>query len=171
MAAAAAEAFINELAETVSMERQNTADWPEPPPMAPELAAAAAAVLAVEARHGKTQALGHPLDKGRPPFQEFHQLFTLRDVLMHVHPVRPEERHAGEEVTNVLAARGIALKCEPPGHFSWWDRLGTPAVARWAVAGALDMIVALLDRIPGPLSLSIQHFRDHYRNQPGYKDA
>jgi hypothetical protein len=105
------------------------------------------------------------------PFQEFNWLFKLRDALMHVHPVRPTEQHPGTQVTDELAARGIALQNGPHAHFAWYDRVGTVGVARWGCATALAMVRAILDRVPpsanpmDPLHLA----QDLYR-RPMYDD-
>jgi hypothetical protein len=156
LAAAASEAFINEFAEEIGMRRQHGATWDPPVQMSPLLTSAADAVLDLEFRHGKTQdkyaaaaiALGQPLARGAPPFQEFVRLFKLRNALMHAHPVRLSETHDGTVIAGVLAGRGIALANSPVANFAWYDRVGTAGVARWACSTALAMVIAILDRLP-----------------------
>jgi len=179
LSAAAGEAFINEFAEEIGMSRQNTADWDPPLPLSPLMSAAADVVLDIEFRHGTTQekyaaaarALGQRFDRGAMLFQEFERLFNLGDALMHVHPVRPTEKHAGMQVADELATRGIALTSSAPGGFAWYDRVGTPGVARWACATARAMILATLDRLPPSLTPvePLRFARDLYR-RPMFDD-
>jgi hypothetical protein len=137
LAAAATEAFINEFAETVSLLRENAASW-DPGRITPEMGAAADTIFALESLRRSVltkystaaKKLGKPLDKGGPIFQDFDRLIGLRNALMHVHPVRPSEDHAGERIADELAKRGISIELEPGVIFSWYDRMQTAAVAR-----------------------------------------
>ena len=85
LAAAASEAFVNEFAELVGMQRQHAGGWTPTTPLSPQLAAAADAILDIEFRHGSTlekyaaaaAALGQRFDKGAKPYQEFRRLFKF----------------------------------------------------------------------------------------------
>jgi hypothetical protein len=152
MAAAAAEAFINELADNIGLVRQNASDWM---PLEPTVRAASDAILDVEFYRGSlvekyleaAKALKNRFDKGNLPFQDFERLIALRNAIMHVKPVRSNERHSGEAVTDELARRGIGMAATT-GQLPWFDRLMAPEVARWACQSARTVILDLFSKIP-----------------------
>jgi hypothetical protein len=139
IAAAAAEAFINELAENIGIYRQNASDR-NPDAITPRMAAAADAVFKLERKrasiHQKYLAVskalsGRKFPKSRGPYKDFGLLIELRNSIMHLKPVRPSEPHPGEKVTRALVHRGIAIDTGPLVSFPWFNRLETPAVATW----------------------------------------
>lgn len=151
LAAVAAEAFINELAEDVLLTREARADWM---PVDPRLVACAEAVVAVERDRGSTvqkftaagEALEKPFEIGRSPCQPFCDLFKLRDSIMHLRP----SNVAGRKMADALAQRRIALSAEDSCNLHWLDRLQTPETAIWAATTARMMMLAVLERAPVP---------------------
>lgn len=117
--------------------------------------AASDAILDVEFLRGPladkyvdaAKALSNRFDKGSLPFQDFERVIALRNAIMHARPVRPNEKHSGEAVTDELARRNIALSGGPV-KLPWFDRLMTPEVARWACRSARTMILDLFSKIP-----------------------
>ena len=175
LAAAATEAFINELAENIGLYRQNAADWQS---MTPTVLAAADAIFEIENSHGQvtdkyfraSTCLGKPFNRGGNPFQDFRHLIGLRNSIMHVTPVRPSEEHSGSELTDQLAARGIAMRASPTFNLPWFDRLETPEVARWACDSGRKMILGMLDLIEIPTDRldPFTMMRTQYRDHKGY---
>jgi len=152
MAAAAAEAFVNELADNIGLVRQNSSDWM---PLDATVHAASDAILDVEFLKGTViekflgaaNALEKPFERGKLLFQDFERLIALRNAIMHVKPVRPGEKHSGDEVTEELARRAIAISTQV-SKLPWFDRLMMPDVARWACKSARAVILELLSKVP-----------------------
>ena len=71
----------------------------------------------------------------------------MRNAIMHVKPVRSNEKHSGEAVSDELARRHITLS-GGPGKLAWFDRLMTPEVARWACGTVRTIILDVFDKIP-----------------------
>jgi len=91
MAATAAEAFINELADYLHVLRDSRA-WA---PIPPTLVACADVVKEVADTHGSVTLkylvasfalTGRTFDKGAPPFQDFAELIKLRNAIVHLKP-------------------------------------------------------------------------------------
>jgi hypothetical protein len=157
LAAAAAEAFINELAELV---RQTTDDDPRRwPPHPAVLQTLAAAVIDVERRHGSTsekfaaasKALtGQRPDFGRQPLQDFVILMRARDGLIHtkldVWPA-PVDGLTSALPAVVKELRSKNVTATEPG-LAANDALSTRAGARWACASAAAMVQTVIASIP-----------------------
>jgi hypothetical protein len=173
LAAAAAEAFINEFAELIGVQRQNAGDW-TPNAVTPGMAKAADAIFELEYARDSTlekyvaaaKALGKPFDKGSTPFQAYDQLFSLRGAIMHIKPRRPDVRHSGENVTDILAKRKIAISRDAWSG-SWFDRLQTPEVAPWACQTAKSMMLDMLELVPHRQTDTFGFWYSHYHRQPG----
>jgi hypothetical protein len=174
LAAASTEAFINEFAELIGVYRQNAANW-APDAVTPGMAKAADAIFDLEYARDSTvekyvvaaTALGNPFDKGKAQFQSFDQLLSLRSAIMHIKPPRPDVRHSGEKVTDILARRKIAISRDTwPG--SWFDRLQTPEVASWACSAAQSMIFEMLELVPHEETAPFGFWYSHYHRQRGF---
>jgi hypothetical protein len=161
LAAAATEAFINELAELAAVQTASPS-WQDCP--APQLSALATKVAAVEARQdgyrgtieekyqAASVALGKPFDKGAAPFQDFRTLVRLRNDLMHM---KPRGGWPGADASvyrpnylRGLQLRGLARKVEGDPGMSWFACVQTGGMARWACGTAQSVILAVLDMIP-----------------------
>jgi hypothetical protein len=143
MASAAAEAFINELAEDIELFRGGRAHFD---PDTTSLDDCAAAVLKLEEARGTTEekylaasrALsGKAFEKGIQPFQDFAQLLDLRDAIMHLKPSDTR----GPKGTAALAQRKLTYVTDPP--LPWFDQLETPEMALWAATAARNTMLAV----------------------------
>lgn len=177
VAAASTEAFINELAENIGLYRQNAADW-APDAITPGMAAASEAVFDLEFMHASVTEkyvaasgkLGGRFNKGGSVYQDFVRLIELRNAIMHIKPVRPGETHSGEAITEELAHQRRAIRREEIGGLlPWFDRLQTPATARWACSSARTIILALLDLIPDTSTDPLGLVQNFYRNHVGFQ--
>jgi hypothetical protein len=182
LAAAAAKAFINELAELSRQEvNGDPRRWPPPPP---ELQALATAVINVERSHGSTtekfaagiKALtGQPPDLGRKPFQDLILLMRARDGLIHtkldVLPAPADGLTSNvPSVVKQLRSKNItAIDADLAAD----DALSTRASAKWACETAASMVKAVITACPpgqgGPRSLDfeLEHFENWFDVPPG----
>jgi hypothetical protein len=153
MAAAAAEAFINEFAALVP----RLYDLIDDPPIA--LATCTEVLLDLEESRVPvttkylvaSQALaGKSFNTGAAPYQDFKLLIDLRNSIMHIKPAFSGESNLGQRCADVLGQRGIAIAHTGQGSLSWFHRLMTPGVAEWAHDAALKMILAFMARVPSP---------------------
>jgi uncharacterized protein YutE (UPF0331/DUF86 family) len=174
VAAAAAEAFINEFAENVGTYRKHSANWSRNS-ITPEMEAAAAAVFDCDfARDSVSEkfvaasrALSTRFDEDGNQFQDLDRLIRLRNAIMHATSPRTAETHAGVRFTEELAQRGIALSAEKfPG--SWFDRLQVPAVGEWACTSARESILGFLNLVPITPNDPLRSARELYRNHQGF---
>jgi hypothetical protein len=169
MAAMAAEAFVNELAEYLHVLRDAQADWD---PISPALLACADAIKKVEAERGSlkqkymaaSSALGHTFDKAAPPFKNFAELVDVRNAIVHLKPSDTR----GLAGTDALAERGLAHSKTATSGLPWLDRLLNPKTAAWAVQAAQNVMLAILAMIPGhepaeldPMNILRQLLRDN----------
>jgi hypothetical protein len=176
LAAAAAEGFINELAENIGQYRQHASSW-APNAITPQMSAAADAIFDLEFQHGSvtdkyvqaSAQLGHRFDKGGKAFQNFDSLIELRNAIMHIKPVRLSESHSGDAMTEALARQGHAIKRDQYS-LPWFDRLQTPATARWACDVARATILAILDLIPQTPTDPLGLVQNLYRNSQHFND-
>ena len=162
LAAAVAEAFINELPEMVAMERDVSGRAPES--LSSALHAFANAHAEVERSRGSVtlkyliaaQTLsGTMFDKGANPFQDFVLLLSLRNDLMHLKP-RDEFTEAQDGTPTVkwpkyvasLQQRGLARVPDGNVIMSWFNTVQTPAMAMWACETAKEIILSVLKLIP-----------------------
>lgn len=159
LSAAATEAFINELAELITVTKVQFEAF-----LSNELKAFADVIDEVEESRGSLllkylmaayTLRGSPFDKGTNPFQDFATLVALRNDIMHL---KPKDRtvigpDGIESVTNpkyivALQNRGIARTPSPNVSLSWLNSLQTAEVAVWAAKAAHEIILAVLDLIP-----------------------
>jgi hypothetical protein len=154
-AAAAGEAFINELGEVA--ERW----WREE---AEEVRTLGALLGAAESSRGNTElkyllakvALGkRTFDRGTKPFQDFALLLELRNALMHLKADRfefastPEPRVNYPSVIKKLRDKNILAEL-PPGTTTWLALVSTAAVARWACNSTSTIVSDLVSELPAP---------------------
>jgi hypothetical protein len=174
VAAAAAEAFINEFAENIRTYRGHAGDWSRNS-VTPEMESAAAAIFDCEfARESvgekfvaACQALDAKFDKGENQFEDLNRLIGLRNAIIHVTPHRSAERNAGVKLTEELARKGIALSAaQLPG--SWFDRLQVPEVGEWACTSGRESILAFLNLVPITPNDPLRSARELYRNHQGF---
>lgn len=157
LAAAATEAFINELAELVSITRIRLDET-----LTDEQRSFADVIRKLESERprgalqkkylGAAEALGSPFDPGSNPFQDFNTLVKLRDSLMHVKPNTDTEVDSDGRLRTPMPAhiralqqRGLARR---DTNISWFDALLTQEIADWAPATARTIMLAVLDQFP-----------------------
>jgi hypothetical protein len=181
LAAAAAEAFINELAELARQEANgDTQRWPPPQP---QLEAPATAVMDVERGRGSTsekfavaiEALtGQAPDLGRKPFQDLVLLMRAKDGLMHAKlDVRPTPADGLTSnlpsVVKQLRSKNITAM---DADLAADDALSTRAVARWACASAAAVVQAVIAAVPSgmggarSLDFELKHFEKWFTLPP-----
>ena len=161
-AAAAAEAFINEIGELAS---HPTIPPPASGPEPDEVQNVASLLSEVEDAHGTTKlkfllgklALsGKTFDKGVDPYQDFAILIELRNSLIHLKFDRIESikidavsvRHPS--VIDKLRSKNVLAEFESGENTiaSWLLRVATPAVARWACNATAGIVKDILASIP-----------------------
>jgi hypothetical protein len=162
LAAAATEAFINELGEMVAIDKD--LPWRQSNPVSPSLCAFADAIQEIEEARGSlllkyliaSQTLsGSTFNKGTNPYQDFATLVNLRNDLMHLKP-RDTFSHSEGGFTSVkplkyiknLQQRGLAHRPEENVNMSWFNIIQTAEMAIWACDAAHKIILAVLDFIP-----------------------
>jgi uncharacterized protein YutE (UPF0331/DUF86 family) len=174
VAAAAAEAFINEFAENVGTYRKHAGEWSRNS-VTPEMESAAAAIFDCEFARDSvsekfvaaSQALDAKFDKDANQFQDLDRLIRLRNAIMHVTSPRSAETHVGVRLTDELARNGIALSTTQfPG--SWFERLQVPAVGEWACTSGRESILAFLNLVPITPNDPLRSARELYRNHQGF---
>lgn len=155
-AAAAGEAFINEIGELASHPRMG----PEPD-CVPNLASL---LSEVEDARGNTTLkyllaklalAGNAYDKGVNPYQDFAVLMELRNSLLHLKFDRIESVKINETriqhppVVGKLRSRNILAQFENVNTLaSWVLHISTPAVARWACNATAAIVGDLVQSIP-----------------------
>lgn len=159
LAAASAEAFINEFAEILEMDKSDLGHRQLLPP----LRACADALVEVEDARGSlslkyliaSQILsGSMFDKGSNPYQDFAVLIKLRNDLMHLKPQDTFVHSVGSTAVQVpkyieaLQQRGLARTPSPKVGISWFNRLQTAEMAKWACDTAHAIILAVLAMVP-----------------------
>jgi hypothetical protein len=161
-AAAAGEAFINEIGELAS---QPAGFFPELGPEPHQVRTLAELLSEVEDARGTTNlkyllgklALsGKTFDKGGNPYQDFAILMDVRNSLMHLKFDRVESvkinqvriRYPG--VVAKLRSKNILAEFEDDDNAiaSWVQRVSTPAVARWACNATATIIKDVVESIP-----------------------
>ncbi len=103
-----------------------------------------------------SKALGSKFDKGKAPYQDFADLFRLRDCLAHLKPediIEYDEdevfRYLGRKLTKSLRGKGIfreATTIESIESITWL--VSTAKAAEWACKTASTMVNVMLDKIP-----------------------
>ena len=151
MAAAATEAFINELGEYCGTTVV---------PLEPRATATGAALAEVEQSRGSTELKylmaslslsGQMFVRSAQPFQDFSTLMKIRNDLMHPKP-RDRIDEAGlynpPSYVRGFEQRGMTYRPEPDVSVSWLNQLETERIASWACQAAVDIIVAVAERTP-----------------------
>jgi hypothetical protein len=160
-AAAAAEAFINEVTYSV---RQDTDLYPATAyhsllvDFAAEMRKAVADREPLEQKYLLASTLlGQPLSKGRKPLQELVGLNEARNFLVHLTP-EPCRLVANLEQRGIATKREIFRNYlgedEPVG--SQVDALSNPTVAEWACDAAKYIILAVGDMFPAEAAPSLR---------------
>jgi hypothetical protein len=190
LAAAAAEAFINELA---SLARQAVDEDPRGwPPHPPQIAAFASQVLAAETGRSTGRRASTPgkfvvalkaltglrPDAGRRVHQDFALLMRARDGLIHtkldVQPAQPGSLpHApSSSLPPVVAQLGPRNVTAMESGLSAIDSLSTRGVARWACASAAAIVQEVIASMPRgsggqrSLDFEVNHFARWFRLPP-----
>lgn len=167
LAAAATEAFINELPELCDMQRP-TGRIGEP------LLSLIDILNEVEGSRGSVKVKylwasrilsGQSFRRGSAPYQDFNTLIDLRNDIMHVKPIdlQHKEPPAGDDKTLFVPAdasaiikglqqRKLARKPAENAPMSWFHSIQTPAMAEWACVAAFEVITAVLGKIPTPVN-------------------
>jgi hypothetical protein len=161
LAAASTEAFINEFAEFIDMWGKNDPSLREM--LSPAVRACADALIEIEAARGTLTLkylvaslvlCGKTFDKGSNPYQDFATLIKLRNDLMHLKPqdvfVHAPDANEMEvpKYIEALSQRGLAYTPATRVGVSWFDRLHTVDMAKWACATAHAIILAVLAMTP-----------------------
>lgn len=104
-----------------------------------------------------SEALNSPFKKGENPYQNFADLFRLRDCLVHLKPEdRIEEgengevKYLGRKLTESLRSKGIFQNCTQLKSITLL--VSTAKAAQWACNTASEMVNAILDKIPTSFS-------------------
>lgn len=100
-----------------------------------------------------SEALDSSFNKGENPYQDFADLFRLRDCLVHL---KPEDRiEAGENGEIKYLGRNLTARLRSKGIFQSYTQLNsitllvsTANAAMWACNTASVMVNSILDKIP-----------------------
>lgn len=96
---------------------------------------------------------GKPIDKGGPPYQDFDLLFKVRDEIAHGKAHRLSFTASGVEaeprklLARLYDKKFISDPAARPAE-SFLSRITTPALCRWAVSAARDVIRYVVGLIP-----------------------
>jgi hypothetical protein len=100
-----------------------------------------------------SEALGDGFRKGENPYQDFADLFRLRDCLVHLKPedrIEAEEngetKYLGRRLTERLRSKGIFQESTQLESITLL--VSTAKAAMWACKTASMMVNAILDKIP-----------------------
>jgi hypothetical protein len=170
-AAAAVEAFTNDLADHVEVWR-TAGDWAFNA-TTPELIRAAHEITAIDAaRHrdqlaGKVRAAGRALsgDPKLPDGRDLHELqrlITVRDVIMHARAPRPAPRPGLSEVMADLARAGLTVPHEGAQANIFFE-LESPRLAVWAYCTARRIMLSMLNLVPADVE-AVKSLRDVLRD-------
>ncbi len=113
---------------------------------------------------------GHTFSRGSPPFQEFQQLLSLRNLLIHL---RPGDTHSSsghvvprEKLIKTFQQKGLTRTRgrkpgDPLGGMSWLLEIETAEMAAWAYQAACGIIKALGEALPEdpPVTASVDMFK------------
>jgi hypothetical protein len=192
MSALAVEAFINELAEAADMAqigRQEIAS-----PALVKLHDLANVLKEVEDTQGSVTMKyqmaylvlsGGTFPRGNSPFQEFKQLVTLRNLLVHL---KPGDKHSSsghveprQSLMREFQQRGYTrtrgrkagdpnkgIPADPLGGMSWLQEIQTVQMADWAYSTARSIIAAIGAAIPidPPLTGGIEMLKQATQDIP-----
>jgi hypothetical protein len=181
LAAAAVEAFVNEVAALIEMTRSSEASKSR---MESQWLALGDALIDLEDSHGSVKlkyviaghVLGRPYARGENPFQDFSTLVTLRNEAMHLKrqdPLVGEDNGSGGFIWRskwpnhvvALQQRGLVREFGPNVVANSFDALQTPELATWACDASDQMIRSLLNLLPdGTFSpFQVLHLPYRYR--------
>lgn len=100
-----------------------------------------------------SEALGSKFEKGSSPYQEFSDLFKLRDCLVHLKPEdlmnideNQEFNYSGRELIRNFRAKGILQRHTSIESITLLA--STAQTVKWACETASKMVIAILERIP-----------------------
>jgi hypothetical protein len=157
-AAAAVEAFINEVGELARMEQPNYL-----PPEPPQVVAFGGVLEELEDTHasvlnkfsiGRFVLSGTPFDRGCRLYQDFALLFDVRNAIMHMKPFHEWSRgEQGDIVTHThkivarLEAKNLVAQCDLTST-PWAQQISTPGVAQWALNTAIAVMNSACDAMP-----------------------
>ncbi|HLP90778.1 MAG TPA: hypothetical protein VK184_19630 [Nostocaceae cyanobacterium] len=118
-----------------------------------------------------SEALDSGFNKGDKPYQDFADLFKLRDCLVHLKPEdiieegdNGEIKYFGRKLTERFRSKGIFLK--DTSVESLILKISTAKAALWACNTASEMVNAFLDKLPASLcenNLQIDVYRKMFQ--------
>jgi hypothetical protein len=160
-AAAAVEAFTNDLADHVEVRRTSAGDRVFNA-TTPELIRAAQEMIGE-----KVHADGHALTGARKrpggrELQDLRRLMTLRDAILHGRVPRPEPRRGLREVMRHLRRVDRTVPYEGANATVFFE-LKSPRIAVWAYCTARRIILAMLDCVPPDVE-AVSSLRDILRD-------
>ena len=147
LAAAAGEAFVNELAANIRMHDSAARDWS---PISEAVRACASAIEEAEiSREGidaKFKHAARALDAGwrgagALPFQDFVRLLKLRNAIVHLKPSMHDTTAA------IVTELGQRIRLADD-KLPWLNRVMTPEVAFWAVSTSRRVALEILALTP-----------------------
>lgn len=167
LAAAASEAFINELAAEVQKIRD----------LASGLVAFGSVMREIEDARGSlalkylvaSHALsGKMFDRGAQPFQDVDLLRRLRDLLIHVKSpdlLRDPPSSSSQRLPLIVALRqkGLTYPLAKGTQTPWFNELQTYKLAAWACDISQKMILAVLALIPDGRGDPSSHLKQMFR--------
>lgn len=159
-AAAAGEAFINEIAELCSQPFLESSS-----PSAVLSGDLAMMLDEVEKSRGSTllkllvamkTLSGKTFDKGANPYQDFATLMDLRNTIMHIKIDRIESLTVNEakvihpKIISKLQYHSVLVEFDDESNVlaSWFYKVSTPAAARWACTTTANMARAIVEATP-----------------------
>jgi hypothetical protein len=159
-AAAAAEAYINEVTHLVKQDTDLCPDTAHHNRLVDFATGMTKAVADWEPIDRKyllaSKLLGQPFSRGQKPLQDLVALIEARNFLVHLTP-EPSALVTNLEQLGIASKRGIFRNYlgedEPVG--SQVDALSNPKVAKWACDAAENIIVAVMDMFPAQASASL----------------
>ncbi|MFK0731954.1 MAG: hypothetical protein ACFKPT_15820 [Gloeotrichia echinulata GP01] len=99
-----------------------------------------------------SEALNSPLEKGKPPYQDFADLFELRDCLVHLKPkdvIEEQEdgemKYFGRDLIKRLRDKNMFLDTSVDSIIL---KVSTAKAAFWACNTASEMVKEILDKLP-----------------------
>ena len=99
-----------------------------------------------------SEALGSKFDKGSSPYQDFADLFKLRDCLVHLKPedlIEPDEdeiyKYVGRKLIERLRSKGILQNYTSVQSITLL--VSTAKAAKWACETTSKMVMAILDKL------------------------
>jgi hypothetical protein len=99
-----------------------------------------------------SEALGSEFDKGSSPYQDFADLFKLRDCLVHLKPedlIEPDEdeiyKYVGRKLIERLRSKGILQNYTSVKSITLL--VSNAKAAKWACETTSKMVIAILDKL------------------------